>query len=84
MYYARNSCKIEMNKNVNELEMNQNVDDRDKSGKIQIKKLLKFCEVFMLGLTILFIIGLFTIPTVFYAIPSEEIEVSVRKALKSH
>lgn len=45
--------------------------------KHSVKTCLKVAEVVVLSLVLLHIIGLFTIPTVYYALPSElELEVS--------
>ncbi len=49
-----------------------------------MKGFLKFCEVFMVVSALLIIIGLLTIPTVFYALPSEQTRVCIAKSANTN
>lgn len=49
--------------------------DKKRNCELKVKQFLRFCEVFMVISALLLIIGLFTMPTVFYVIPSEKSEV---------
>ena len=45
--------------------------------KLTAKSILRVCEVIIVAFALLVIIGLFTIPTVFYALSKDTTEVSI-------
>ncbi len=50
----------------------EEVEDR---RKMNVMRFLKFCDIFVVVFSLLVIIGLFSIPTVYYALPSQQVEV---------
>ena len=74
-----NSIKKISNGNLPEADLKNisTLGGEEPSSRLKMKTFFKFCEIIMVMSALLIIIGLFTIPTVFYALRSENTEVSM-------